>query len=65
MRTVTGEATVAGSARQMRLGPLPRRCAATSYEITFRGVLPGVDRVVAAMLRRTVPRGLSKLDGAA
>jgi hypothetical protein len=29
------------------------------------GVLPGVDRVVAAMLRRTVPRGLNKLDGAA
>jgi uncharacterized protein YndB with AHSA1/START domain len=35
------------------------------YEITFGAAVPGVDRVVAAMLRRTVPRGLDKVDGAA
>jgi uncharacterized protein YndB with AHSA1/START domain len=35
------------------------------YEISFGAAVPGVDRVVATMLRRTVPRGLDKLDGAA
>jgi uncharacterized protein YndB with AHSA1/START domain len=49
----------------MRFSPNGNGGTRLHYEISFGGVLPGVDRVVAAMLRRTVPRGLSKLDGAA
>jgi uncharacterized protein YndB with AHSA1/START domain len=30
------------------------------YEITFGSVVPGVDRIVAAALRRSVPRGLDQ-----
>ena len=35
------------------------------YEISFGGVVPGVDHVVAAMMRRTVPRGLNTVASAA
>ena len=35
------------------------------YEISFRSAVPGVDRIVAAVLRRNIPRGLAKVDGAA
>lgn len=49
----------------MRFTPTASGGTHLHYEITFGGVLPGVDRVVAAMLRRTVPRGLEKVDGAA
>jgi uncharacterized protein YndB with AHSA1/START domain len=31
-----------------------------AYEISFASVVPGVDRVVAAGLRRTIPRGLDQ-----
>jgi hypothetical protein len=30
------------------------------YEISFGSVVPGVDRVVAAALRRSIPRGLDQ-----
>ena len=49
----------------MRFSPNGSGGTRLHYEISFGGVLPGVDRVVAAMLRRTVPRGLNKVDGAA
>jgi uncharacterized protein YndB with AHSA1/START domain len=49
----------------MRFSANPNGGTHLHYEITFGAALPGVDRVVAAMLRRTVPRGLDKVDGAA
>jgi uncharacterized protein YndB with AHSA1/START domain len=35
------------------------------YEITFRGAFPGVGKLVAAMLRRNISRGLVAADSAA
>ena len=35
------------------------------YEITFRGAFPGVAKLVAAMLRRNISRGLEAADSAA
>jgi uncharacterized protein YndB with AHSA1/START domain len=35
------------------------------YEITFRGALPGVGPIVAAMLRRDISRGLVEADARA
>jgi uncharacterized protein YndB with AHSA1/START domain len=49
----------------MRFSPNANGGTHLHYEISFGAVVPGVDRVVAAMLRRTVPRGLNDVDGAA
>jgi uncharacterized protein YndB with AHSA1/START domain len=49
----------------MRFSPTASGGTHLHYEITFGAALPGVDRVVATMLRRTVPRGLDKVDSAA
>jgi uncharacterized protein YndB with AHSA1/START domain len=38
---------------------------ALHYEITFRGAFPGVGKLVAAMLRRDIARGLTTADSAA
>jgi uncharacterized protein YndB with AHSA1/START domain len=38
---------------------------ALHYEITFRGAFPGVGKLVAAMLRRDIARGLTQADSAA
>jgi uncharacterized protein YndB with AHSA1/START domain len=38
---------------------------ALHYEITFRGAFPGVGRLVAAMLRRDIERGLTEADARA
>jgi uncharacterized protein YndB with AHSA1/START domain len=35
------------------------------YEISFGAVVPGLDRVVAAGLRRNVAKGIQRIDGAA
>jgi uncharacterized protein YndB with AHSA1/START domain len=35
------------------------------YEITFRGKVPGVGRLVAALLRRDIARGLPEVDARA
>jgi hypothetical protein len=35
------------------------------YEITFRGAFPGIAKLVAAMLRRNIARGLVAADSAA
>jgi uncharacterized protein YndB with AHSA1/START domain len=35
------------------------------YEISFRMAVPGVDRVVAATLKRNIEKGLNSVDGAA
>jgi Polyketide cyclase / dehydrase and lipid transport len=35
------------------------------YEISFGAVVPGLDRLVAASLRRSIPKGLRLLDAAA
>jgi uncharacterized protein YndB with AHSA1/START domain len=34
------------------------------YEISFGSKLPGVDRLVAASLRRSIPKGLRQVDSA-
>jgi uncharacterized protein YndB with AHSA1/START domain len=49
----------------MRFSPTGDGGTHLHYEIRFRGVVPGIDAVVAMMLRRSVPRGLAKVDGAA
>jgi uncharacterized protein YndB with AHSA1/START domain len=35
------------------------------YEISFNAIVPGLDRVIAAGLRRNVAKGLHQVDGAA
>jgi uncharacterized protein YndB with AHSA1/START domain len=35
------------------------------WEISFGGVVPGAGRVVAAILRRSIPKGLTAVDAAA
>jgi uncharacterized protein YndB with AHSA1/START domain len=35
------------------------------YEISFNAVVPGLDRVIAAGLKRNVAKGLQRVDGAA
>lgn len=35
------------------------------YEIGFRGVVPGLDRVIAPGLKRTIVKGLGQVDAAA
>ena len=49
----------------MRLSPTPGGGTHLRYEVSFRGAVPGVDHVVAAMMRRTMPRGLETVAGAA
>jgi uncharacterized protein YndB with AHSA1/START domain len=49
----------------MRFSPTAVGGTRPRYEISFRGVVPGVDHVVAAMMRRTVPRGLDTVASAA
>ena len=46
----------------MRLEPHGDGGTRLKYDITFRGVVPGVDRLVAASLRRSIPKGLQKID---
>lgn len=96
-----GQRNGVGSARQLKLGPLPSFVETITqivpneliqyritkgsplrdhqgemhfadegtgthlhYEIRFRTVVPGLDRVVAASLRRNVAKGLKKAPGA-
>lgn len=35
------------------------------YEISFGAVAPGLDRLIAASLRRSIPRGLARVDSSA
>ena len=35
------------------------------YEISFGAVVPGLDRIVAASLRRSIPKGLQQVDASA
>jgi hypothetical protein len=46
----------------MRFSPHPGGGTHVHYEISFRGVVPGVDRVVALGLKRNVARGLKTVD---
>ena len=46
----------------MRLEPHGDGGTRLKYDITFRGVVPGVDRLVAFNLRRSIPKGLQKID---
>ena len=62
---ITKGSPLRGHEGVMRFTPTANGGTHLHYEITFGAVVPGVDRVVAAMLRRTVPRGLDKVDGAA
>lgn len=49
----------------MRLSPTPGGGTHLHYEISFKGVAPGVDVLVATMLRRSIPKGLGRVDAAA
>jgi len=62
---ITKGSPLRGHEGVMRFTPTASGGTHLHYEITFGAAVPGVDRVVAAMLRRTVPRGLDKVDGAA
>jgi uncharacterized protein YndB with AHSA1/START domain len=62
---ITKGSPLRGHEGVMRFTPTAGGGTHLHYEITFGAAVPGVDRVVAAMLRRTVPRGLYKVDGAA
>jgi uncharacterized protein YndB with AHSA1/START domain len=62
---ITEGSPLRGHEGVMRFTPTADGGTHLDYDITFGAVVPGIDRVVAAMLRRTVPRGLDKLDGAA
>ena len=46
----------------MRFSPHPGGGTHVHYEISFRGVVPGVDRIVALGLKRNVARGLKSVD---
>ncbi len=46
----------------MRFSPHPGGGTHVHYEISFRGVLPGLDRVVALGLKRNIGRGLKTVD---
>ncbi len=46
----------------MRFSSQPGGGTHVHYEISFRGVLPGIDRVVALGLKRNVARGLKAVD---
>ena len=62
---ITKGSPLRGHEGVMRFSPTAGGGTHLHYEIRFGAAVPGVDRVVATMLRRTVPRGLDKLDGAA
>jgi uncharacterized protein YndB with AHSA1/START domain len=62
---ITKGSPLRGHEGVMRFTPTAGGGTHLHYEITFGAAVPGVDRVVAAMLRRTVPRGLDKVDDAA
>ena len=62
---ITKGSPLRGHEGVMRFSPTANGGTHLHYEISFGAAVPGVDRVVAAMLRRTVPRGLDKLDAAA
>jgi uncharacterized protein YndB with AHSA1/START domain len=47
----------------LRFSPTASGGTHLDYVITFRGVVPGVDRVVKAMLDRSIRDGLRKADG--
>ena len=49
----------------MRFSPTAAGGTHLHYEITFGAVVPGLDRVIAAGLRRTVKQGLREVEGAA
>jgi uncharacterized protein YndB with AHSA1/START domain len=49
----------------MRFSPTASGGTHLHYEISFRGVAPGLDVFVAAMLRRSIPKGLARVDAAA
>ena len=59
---ITKGSPLRGHEGVMRFTPTASGGTHLHYEITFGAAVPGVDRVVAAMLRRTVPRGLDKVD---
>ncbi len=50
---------------EMRFQPAPAGGTHLRYEISFRGVVPGIDRVIAPGLKRNIANGLGQVDGAA
>src|SRR5947209_1660176 len=61
---ITRGSPLRGHRGEMRLTP---RDSGTHlrYEIHFGAIVPGLDRIVAAGLRRSIPRGLQRVDAEA
>ena len=49
----------------MRFTPNPDGGTHLHYEISFRGVVPGLGAVIAPGLRRNIAKGVNKVDSAA
>lgn len=62
---ITKGSPLKGHEGGMRFTPSPDGGSHLHYEISFAGKLPGIGPIVAASLRRNIPRGLAKVDSAA
>jgi uncharacterized protein YndB with AHSA1/START domain len=63
---ITKGSPLRGHEGVMRFSPGPGGSGThLHYEISFGGVIPGVDMLVATMLRRSIPKGLAEVDRAA
>jgi uncharacterized protein YndB with AHSA1/START domain len=62
---ITQGSPLRGHEGVMRFSATPGGGTHLHYVITFGAVVPGLDIVVASGLRRTIPRGLARVDGAA
>jgi uncharacterized protein YndB with AHSA1/START domain len=62
---VTKGSPIKDHSGEMRFTPNPDGGSHLHYEISFSGKLPGIGPIVAAGLRRNIPKGLAKVDSAA
>ena len=62
---ITKGSPLKGHRGEMRFTPNPDGGSHLHYEISFAGKLPGIAPIVAAGLKRNIPKGLSKVDSAA
>ena len=62
---ITKGSPLEGHSGEMRFTANPDGGSHLHYEISFGAKVPGLDRIVAAGLRRNIPKGLAKVDTAA
>lgn len=62
---ITKGSPLKGHRGEMRFTPNPDGGSHLHYEISFGGKVPGIATIVAAGLRRNIPKGLAKVDSAA